>query len=1150
MSNKASIWSSVPKLVAKTSSLDQAPVPIFWVDQKGYIGYANNQLLTLTGYTDDAIINQTLDLLIPSVSTSSWTTQWWSILVKDNEISELSTTLRHQKGTVVERNISASLVKVSGLSFAAFYLWPKVNTATIINNNSATYFLGNLNECVGILDTSGKVYYANPALCNKLNVLSSDLVGHSLLEFITPSELHLQNIWQAFQQEQPSETVFECQNRAGKELVLRMNVVPQPDEKQDQNQLLVSFVDITEQHRIAKELEESNASFERLAANIPGFIYKFKMTANGEFSFPYASIGCQEIFGVSPADVANDATPILNTIHTEDVQLFQDTVLESASQLTPWNLEARLSTIENEWKWFHAASRPVLQENGDIIWEGLVMDVTDRKQAEAELAKAKKNAEALAVSKAAFLANMSHEIRTPLNAVIGLTRLVLETDLSSVQHEYINKVLSSSEVLLGIINNVLDFSKIESGKLQVEQIEFTLTSVLENVGNIIEAQAAEKGLELLVDNYSENYEHLIGDPLRLQQVLINFCNNAIKFTEHGEVLISVQALEDKIESVKLKFIVEDTGIGLTENQQQKIFESFTQADNSTTRKYGGTGLGLTICKQIAELMDGEVGVESELGKGSRFFFTSVLTKDRRSSDKTVQISAEIKKQQLLYISDNTKARNLHTQMLNSIGLQLISADSGTAAIEILKNDLSNPSDLIIIDGDISGMGGIEIVREIKAIQGYAEVPIIMMISTFAIDRFKTLLNENLVASLLNKPLIKSRLITAIENIFIKQEAPVVQAKIDLAKTNNPLATLAGSRVLLAEDNTINQEIAQKILESKGIEVLVVNNGREAVELLLENAGEMSIDAVLMDLQMPEMDGFEATRLIRSNPDFDTLPIIAMTAHVFASEKDKCLAVGMQAHVSKPIHPAQLFGALVDHIKTKKKPSRNDSSVIKTSNEFVADKSSVLSELSTVDIHSAKKMLNEDESLLNKLLHQFAHEQAGTVTKLKQQINHQQHSQAAELTHLIKGVAGNLHIRDVFDSAVHLENALNKEPPQNINDLLNQFEYNFNQFTSEIEHFNENREVNVNVNVADKDSLNNEDIIFLGQELEILDQMIIHLDNNNFNAQSCLEELTPFLAKYYKQELRQFSGLIMDLNFSAAADIARKLKKKLSEFCPE
>jgi PAS domain S-box-containing protein len=390
MSNKASIWSSVPKLVAKTSSLDQAPVPIFWVDQKGYIGYANNQLLTLTGYTDDAIINQTLDLLIPSVSTSSWTTQWWSILVKDNEISELSTTLRHQKGTVVERNISASLVKVSGLSFAAFYLWPKVNTATIINNNSATYFLGNLNECVGILDTSGKVYYANPALCNKLNVLSSDLVGHSLLEFITPSELHLQNIWQAFQQEQPSETVFECQNRAGKELVLRMNVVPQPDEKQDQNQLLVSFVDITEQHRIAKELEESNASFERLAANIPGFIYKFKMTANGEFSFPYASIGCQEIFGVSPADVANDATPILNTIHTEDVQLFQDTVLESASQLTPWNLEARLSTIENEWKWFHAASRPVLQENGDIIWEGLVMDVTDRKQAESELAKAKK----------------------------------------------------------------------------------------------------------------------------------------------------------------------------------------------------------------------------------------------------------------------------------------------------------------------------------------------------------------------------------------------------------------------------------------------------------------------------------------------------------------------------------------------------------------------------------------------------------------------------------------------------------------------------------------------------------------------------------------------------------------------------------------
>jgi len=1146
MSNKASIWSSVPKLVAKTTSLDQAPVPIFWVDQKGYIGYANNQLRTLAGYTDDALINQTLDLLIPSVSTSIWTTQWWPILVKDNEISELSTALRHQNGMVVERNISASLVKVSGLSFAAFYLCPKVNTATIINNNSATHFLRNLNECVGILDTSGKVYYANPALCNKLNVLSSDLVGHSLLEFITPAKLQLQNIWQAFQHDQPSEIEFECQNKVGKELVLRMNVVPQPGEKQVQNQLLVSFVDITEQHHIAKELEESNASFERLAANIPGFIYKFKMTANGEFSFPYASIGCQEIFGVPPADVANDATPILNTIHADDVELFQDSVLKSASQLTPWNLEARLSTIKNEWKWFHAASRPLLQDNGDIIWEGLVMDVTDRKQAEAELAKSKENAEASAISKADFLANMSHEIRTPLNAVIGLTRLVLETDLSSVQHEYINKVLSSSEVLLGIVNNVLDFSKIESGKLQIEQIEFTLTSVLENVGNVIEAQAAEKGLELLVDNYSEDYEHFIGDPLRLQQVLINFCNNAIKFTEHGEVLISVQVIEDEIESVKLKFIVEDTGIGLTENQQQKIFESFTQADNSTTRKYGGTGLGLTICKQIAELMGGEVGVESELGKGSRFFFTSVLTKVSRSSDKKMQISAEIKKQQLLYISDNNKARNLYTQMLNSIGLQLISADSGTAAIEILKNDLSNPFDLIIVDGDMSEMDGIEIVRKIKAIQGYAEVPIIMIISTFAIDRIKTLLDENRVVSLLNKPLIKSRLIAAIEDIFIKKETPVIQTKIDLAKMNDHQATLAGSRVLLAEDNAINQEIAQKILESKGIEVLVVNNGREAVELLLANVKGLTIDAVLMDLQMPEMDGFEATQLIRSNPDFDALPIIAMTAHVFATEKDKCLATGMQAHVSKPIQPAQLFDTLVDHIKTKKKQGRNDNSMIKSSNEVVADKSSVLSELSTVDIQSAKKMLNEDETLLNKLLHQFAHEQVGTVTKLKQKINHHQHSRAAELTHLIKGVAGNLHIRDVFDSAVHLENALNKKSPQNIHDLLNQFEYNFNQFTNEIEHLNENQKVNA----ADKCHLKNEDIVVLGQELEMLDKLIGHLDNNNFKAQSCLEELTPFLSKFYKQELRQFSDLIMDLNFSAAADVARKLKKKLSESCPE
>jgi len=1153
MNSKATIWTSIDKAPAKTAVLDQAAFPVFWVDKLGQIGYANNQLCNLTGYSNESLTKHTLDLLIPSLCTTIWTKEWWKTLIKDKQIPELSTTFHHQNGEVIERNLSITLINVSEFSFAAFYIWPKVNTTPAKNNASPTHFLENLNESVALLDKNGVVHYANPALCNKFNILVSDLIGRSLFEFITPDQLKSQDIWNAFQQDKASETEFECRTIANKTLVLRMNIVPQQINNQGsetQQQLLVSFVDVTEQHRIAEELKQRNASFERLASNIPGFIYKFKMTSEGKFSFPYASIGCQDIFGIDPVDVENDASPILATIHPDDVQLFQNSVLTSANQLSHWNIEARSLTPQNESKWFHAASRPELQKNGDTIWEGLVMDITDRKIAEGELAKAKESAEASAATKAAFLSNMSHEIRTPLNAVIGLTRLALETNLSSIQHEYISKVLSSSEVLLGIVNNVLDFSKIESGKLQVEQVEFSLSSILENVGNILEAHAAEKGLELLLDNYSDNYEYLIGDPLRLQQVLINFCNNAIKFTDQGEVLISVQAIEEKKEWVKIKFIVEDTGIGLTKKQQLKIFESFTQADSSTTRKYGGTGLGLTICKQIVELMGGEIGVESKIDEGSRFFFTSVLTKVARSSDRIIQIAPEVKEKQLLYIDENPKASQLHSQMLNSVGLQVKCVDSGESAVEALKETLQNSSskhyDLIIVDWDLSGIDGIDTVRQIKDIQEYAETPIIIMMSTYAIDRFKTLIDDNLVNRLISKPLIKNKFISEIQQIFIGDEQTNTPTKSDLPLSKNYQALLSGTRVLLAEDNTINQEIAQTILANKGIEVIVVNNGREAVDWLLEKANETPVDAVLMDLQMPEMDGFEATRLIRSNPDFSNLPVIAMTAHAFASEKEKCLAAGMQAHVSKPIEPDHLFNTLIDFVQTSRKPNMVMTSKTELSRKTKEDKSSILSGLSTVDVNSAKQLLNQDESLLNKLLHQFARDQATNVKKLKQQLIHHQHSQAADLTHLIKGVAGNLHIRGVFDSAVHLEDALNNDSSEDLNDLLRQFENNFNQFTNELDQLTDRRKINV----IDPYSQKNDEITDLEHVQEKLNTMILHLKNNNFKAQSCLDELTPFLSKHYKHELRQFSDLIMDLNFSTAADIARNLKIQISESCLE
>lgn len=565
----ASTWNQLPKLVEKNGSLDQAPVPILWLDENGIVGYANERSSTTFGFATESLIGQTIDCLCSSMQLSNWQDEWWPILKHNSQIESLPMTFRHKKGSAIQRTVSISLVKVAEIFFAALYLWPKPVDNAVSSKDNSTAFLDILGESVCIMDRSGTIHYANPTLRQKFAVLETDLIGRPFLDFVSPAKSQLQKIWASLQQAERSEVEFECNNMAGESLVLRMNIVPQKNATNESSQYLVSFVDITEQHRIAEKLEANNASIERLASNIPGFIYKFRMTPDGEFSFPYASKGCKEIFGVEPSSVVNDAIPIINTIHPDDIPEFQESVMISAQQLSPWNLEARLSTVEGEWKWFHAASRPELQENGDIDWEGMVMDVTDRKKAEAELAEAKEIAEASANAKAEFLANMSHEIRTPLNAIIGFTRLTLGTDLAPIQADYIKKVLSSSEVLLGIVNSILDFSKIESGKLNIERIDFSLDLVLENVGNILESKAAEKGIELLIDTPSNDSLDLAGDPLKLEQILINLCSNAIKFTEQGEILISVKAIESSTGTTKLRFSVKDSGIGLLRLSKKK-----------------------------------------------------------------------------------------------------------------------------------------------------------------------------------------------------------------------------------------------------------------------------------------------------------------------------------------------------------------------------------------------------------------------------------------------------------------------------------------------------------------------------------------------------------------------------------------------------
>ncbi|MDD2660631.1 MAG: response regulator [Methylococcales bacterium] len=1142
-----SLWTKLPIMAAKLAALEQAPMATLWVDEEGIIGYVNHRLCETMGYARKDLVGATLDRMLPGVDLGQWRQEWWQIIVSERYLPLFPLTWRHAKGITLEYTASASLVEVSGLQFAVFYLWPRHCVSSepdAFPVNDATFYLRSLGESVCLLDSLGIIRFANTAFCKLAGGSEADLIGLPLLEIVSPAKSHLTGVWEVLQQKRSS-TEYEFRNLAGKSLNIRINVVQLSGKQAKNSRYLVSFIDITEQIKIARELEAQNASFDRLAANVPGFIYKFRMTQKGEFSFPYASRGCQDIFGVDPATVRKDATPILQTIHPDDLPLFQESVMTSAMHLTPWNIEARQLTSGGDWKWFHAASRPQLQDNGDIIWEGLVMDVTTRKIVEEELAKAKLAADASASAKAEFLANMSHEIRTPLNAIIGLNRLVLKSDLAPAQRDYLNKVQLSSENLLAIINNILDFSKIESGKLVTEHIEFNLDSVLENIGSMLEPVAAEKHLDLLIDRGIGVPLNMIGDPLRLVQVLTNLCSNAIKFTGQGEIIITVERVSNNDED-GLRFSVKDTGIGLSEQQKDRIFESFTQADSSTTRHHGGTGLGLTISKHLTELMGGEIGVSSVEGVGSEFYFTLPLNV-LPDAQPTSSIPEELEGWHVLLIMENETACSIFEKMLHDLRFKVTICSLRTMNLEkILKNQDQLEQvqhELVLLDWKMHESHKQAVTYALETNAFGAKTPIIVNVSTFEAESIRNLSDKFGNITFLNKPGTPSCLMDAILNACGKDALiRTIQADHDSKNLAFYEASVRGIRVLIVEDNEINQIVVRKTLESAEVIVDVANNGSEAVDCL-QNAPDRHYDAVLMDLQMPHMDGFEATTILRKNKRFDALPIIAMTAHTLENDKQKCLETGMQDHVSKPIVPEQLFSKLAKWTISR---YRNDPDTIAIPSLSIEAETPIdqksLKDLTTVNVNAALHLLQGDQSLLQQLLLNFANELSAAPKHLRALLNEDEWGGAADKAHQIKGVAGNLQITSVFEMARKLEIALRNHEDNVAEKVLTDFAAAIDAFIEEtgqcriIEHSAGNEITAVDpILIKDGD---------FDELVTLFDQLILFLETNNWLAEDYLEQVSLCLGEAQMKEMAQIKNYLTALEFETAADQVRKLRQRL------
>ena len=790
---------------------------------------------------------------------------------------------------------------------------------------------------------------------------------------------------------------------------------------------IVLFVrDITEKLRAELELETHRANLERLVLERTAELESARsslakiiegspvptLVLDENHTVTHWNKACEEIIGVPASAMIGSRDPwkafypsprpimadLVMSNHMADVESHYSGKYRH-SELVQGAIEGEDYFPKfNRWLFFTAAS--LRDHQGKIVGAiETLQDVTERKLAEIALTEAKQVAESAANTKAEFLANMSHEIRTPMNAVIGLAHLLLKSELSGKQRDFVARIHNAGQMLLGLINDILDFSKIEAGHMQLEATEFVLDEVLDNVASVLLHRAQEKGLALQYLVEPDVPPRLVGDPLRLAQILINLIGNALKFTANGSVTVFVRRVPDSPGSVMLELDVQDTGIGLSQEQQQNLFQAFTQADTSITRKYGGTGLGLTICKRLSQLMGGDIWVTSQPGVGSTFTFAVKLG---LGSDSANEPRAAMSR--ALVVDDSPLSRAILIRLFEKNGYSAVPAESGEQALQLLAEARVAPFRLVTIDLNMPGMDGLELAEAIRT--QTLQSPKLVMVTAADTALLEGDSRLGCFDAMLNKPVTATQIGRLVAESFQK------------ATSASPAhaASLAGLRVLLVDDMPTNQLIGCELLESLGITVDTADNGARALKKLLEDA--TIYDIVLMDVQMPEMDGLEATRRLRASKRLPDLPIIAMTAHALDSERQRCLAAGMNDFLTKPIDPE-----LLQHMLSRWQPKQASSNHAQIQETTSMTSTDGFPDLPGIDKAEGLKRMMNKATLYEKVLRDFYARFKDEPTLIRAALATGDFSTAERRAHSTKGLAGTIGALGLQNAAKVLEDAL-------------------------------------------------------------------------------------------------------------------------------